>query len=137
MTARTAQDPSDTWNYWLNVKPKNIWWKELYTTRKKDSPVPCSPISSPAAIYGGGLFHREVSAIVVDLGSHTCKASNVGEDAPKAVFPSVVGAVAMDVDVDSSKTNSNSEDPKSEKGKGERKLYVGSQALNYCRDQRR
>ncbi|KAG2275148.1 hypothetical protein Bca52824_057703 [Brassica carinata] len=84
-----------------------------------------------------GLFHREVSAIVVDLGSHTCKASNVGEDAPKAVFPSVVGAVAMDVDVDSSKTNSNSEDPKSEKGKGERKLYVGSQALNYCRDQRR
>ncbi|WZZ89568.1 hypothetical protein YC2023_118147 [Brassica napus] len=54
-----------------------------------DSPVPCSPISSPAAIYGGGLFHREVSAIVVDLGSHTCKASNVGEDAPKAVFPSV------------------------------------------------
>ena len=49
----------------------------------------------------------------------------------------VVGAVAMDVDVDSSKTNSNSEDPKSEKGKGERKLYVGSQALNYCRDQRR
>ncbi|WZZ89567.1 hypothetical protein YC2023_118146 [Brassica napus] len=43
----------------------------------------------------------------------------------------------MDVDVDSSKTNSNSEDPKSEKGKGERKLYVGSQALNYCRDQRR
>lgn len=54
-----------------------------------DSPVPCSPISSPAAIYGGGLFHREVSAIVVDLGSHTCKASNVGEDAPKAVFPSL------------------------------------------------
>ncbi|CAN7046932.1 unnamed protein product [Brassica oleracea var. botrytis] len=22
--------PSDTWNYWLNVKQKNIWWKELY-----------------------------------------------------------------------------------------------------------
>ncbi|CAN6904706.1 unnamed protein product [Brassica oleracea var. botrytis] len=21
---------SDTWNYWLNVKQKNIWWKELY-----------------------------------------------------------------------------------------------------------
>ncbi|CAN6837709.1 unnamed protein product [Brassica oleracea] len=19
--------PSDTWNYWLNVKQKNIWWK--------------------------------------------------------------------------------------------------------------
>ncbi|KAG2286916.1 hypothetical protein Bca52824_046520 [Brassica carinata] len=64
-----------------------------------------------------GLFHREVSAIVVDLGLPTCKASYVGEDAPKAVFPSVVGAVAVDVDVDSSKTNSNSEDPKSEKGR--------------------
>ncbi|WZZ72733.1 hypothetical protein YC2023_084103 [Brassica napus] len=96
-----------------------------------------------------GLLHREVSAIVVDLGSHTCKASYVGEDAPKAVFPSVkftpfspklgviVDLLSMDVDVDSSKTNSNSEDPKSEKGKGECKLYVGSQALNYCRDQRR
>ncbi|XP_013626793.1 PREDICTED: uncharacterized protein At3g43530-like [Brassica oleracea var. oleracea] len=22
--------PSDTWNYWLNVKQENIWWKELY-----------------------------------------------------------------------------------------------------------
>ncbi|KAF2584972.1 hypothetical protein F2Q70_00035335 [Brassica cretica] len=22
--------PSDTWNYWLNVKQRNIWWKELY-----------------------------------------------------------------------------------------------------------
>ncbi|CAN6922845.1 unnamed protein product [Brassica oleracea] len=22
--------PSDTWNYWLNVKQKNIWWKRLY-----------------------------------------------------------------------------------------------------------
>ena len=31
----------------------------------------------------------EVSAIVVDLGSHTCKAGYAGEDAPKAVFPSV------------------------------------------------
>ena len=40
----------------------------------------------------------------------------------------------MDVDVDSAKTNSNSEDSKSEKEKGKRKLYVGSQALNYRRD---
>lgn len=40
----------------------------------------------------------------------------------------------MDVDVDSSKTNSNSEDSKSDKEKSKRKLYVGSQALNYRRD---
>ncbi|KAG0454321.1 hypothetical protein HPP92_025625 [Vanilla planifolia] len=37
-------------------------------------------------MYGGD----EVSAIVIDLGSHTCKAGYAGEDAPKAVFPSVV-----------------------------------------------
>ena len=34
-------------------------------------------------------FTDEVSAIVIDLGSHTCKAGYAGEDAPKAVFPSV------------------------------------------------
>lgn len=42
------------------------------------------------------------------------------------------------MDVDSAKNNnSNSEDSKtneSEKEKGKRKLYVGSQALNYRRD---
>ncbi|KAG5514249.1 hypothetical protein RHGRI_035600 [Rhododendron griersonianum] len=36
-------------------------------------------------MYGGD----EVSAIVIDLSSHTCKAGYAGEDAPKAVFPSV------------------------------------------------
>lgn len=35
------------------------------------------------------LLPDEVSAIVIDLGSHTCKAGYAGEDAPKAVFPSV------------------------------------------------
>jgi hypothetical protein len=34
-------------------------------------------------------FTDEVAAIVLDLGSHTCKAGYAGEDAPKAVFPSV------------------------------------------------
>ncbi|KAL0699655.1 hypothetical protein Bca4012_055777 [Brassica carinata] len=58
-------------------------------------------------------MHGGVSPIVVDLGSHTCEAGYAGEDAPKAVFPSVVGAVngteTMEMDVDSAKTNSNSE----------------------------
>jgi hypothetical protein len=31
----------------------------------------------------------EVSAIVLDLGSHSCKAGYAGEDQPKCVFPSV------------------------------------------------
>ncbi|KAJ4879461.1 Actin-related protein 4 [Raphanus sativus] len=84
------------------------------------------------------IDRRGQDLLVVDLGSHTCKAGYAGEDAPKAVFPSVVGAVdgvePMDVDVDSSKKDSNSEDSKSDKEKSKRKLYVGSQALNYRRD---
>lgn len=81
-------------------------------------------------MYGGD----EVSAIVIDLGSHTCKAGYAGEDAPKAVFPSVVGSIDQ-MEVDETE-NSGSADPKndSDKTKGKRKLYVGSQALGYRRD---
>ncbi|KAI8552772.1 hypothetical protein RHMOL_Rhmol06G0293600 [Rhododendron molle] len=94
----------------------------------------------PATMYGGD----EVSAIVIDLGSHTCKAGYAGEDAPKAVFPSVVGSIdQMELDdPDNLDKNSGSiPDSKSvvrpfdaEKSKGKRKLYVGSQALGYRRD---
>ncbi|ANM60798.1 actin-related proteins 4A [Arabidopsis thaliana] len=82
-------------------------------------------------MYGGD----EVSAIVVDLGSHTCKAGYAGEDAPKAVFPSVVGAIdgnGMDID-DAANTTEDAKE--SDKEKGKRKLYTGSQALNFRRDQ--
>ncbi|XP_004515316.1 actin-related protein 4 isoform X2 [Cicer arietinum] len=90
-------------------------------------------------MYGGD----EVSAIVIDLGSHTCKAGYAGEDAPKAVFPSVVGAIdQMDVDEsDDAEKNSGSGESKNnnrnadgDKAKGKRKLYVGSQSLGYRRD---
>ncbi|XP_043713789.1 actin-related protein 4 isoform X1 [Telopea speciosissima] len=89
-------------------------------------------------MYGGD----EVSAVVIDLGSHTCKAGYAGEDAPKAVFPSVVGSIdQMDVD-DAVKSDSGSApDSKtvarsfdSDKSKTKRKFYVGSQALGYRRD---
>lgn len=81
-------------------------------------------------MYGGD----EVCAIVIDLGSHTCKAGYAGEDAPKAVFPSAVGAVdEMEVDnPDFPKDNSGSAPDL--KSKGKRKLYVGSQALGFRRD---
>ncbi|KAE8678843.1 Actin-related protein 4 [Hibiscus syriacus] len=84
-------------------------------------------------MYGGD----EVSAIVIDLGSHTCKAGYAGEDAPKAVFPSVVGCIdQMDASDDKenndSETNNNNAD--SNEPKGKRKLYVGSQALGFRRD---
>ncbi|GKV37855.1 hypothetical protein SLEP1_g45827 [Rubroshorea leprosula] len=88
-------------------------------------------------MYGGD----EVSAIVIDLGSHTCKAGYAGEDAPKAVFPSVVGSIdQMDVDeeaannTEQSDSKGNNGDPNSNKGKGKRKLYVGSQSLGFRRD---
>ncbi|CAK7349750.1 unnamed protein product [Dovyalis caffra] len=87
-------------------------------------------------MYGGD----EVSAIVIDLGSHTCKAGYAGEDAPKAVFPSVVGSIdQMDVDDTTSNEKNAAVDSKnngkdSEKGKGKRKLYVGSQSLGFRRD---
>ncbi|GAB4845316.1 Actin- protein 4 [Ancistrocladus abbreviatus] len=91
-------------------------------------------------MYGGD----EVSAIVIDLGSHTCKAGYAGEDAPKAVFPSVVGSIdQMEVDdPDNPESNSASVPDsnsavktfESEKGKGKHRFYVGSQALGYRRD---
>uniref|UniRef100_A0A6N2N2J3 Actin-related protein 4 n=1 Tax=Salix viminalis TaxID=40686 RepID=A0A6N2N2J3_SALVM len=87
-------------------------------------------------MYGGD----EVSAIVIDFGSHTCKAGYAGEDAPKAVFPSVVGSIdQMDVDDMTSNEKNVAVDSKnnvkdSEKGKGKRKLFVGSQALGFRRD---
>ncbi|KAH1033592.1 hypothetical protein J1N35_045766 [Gossypium stocksii] len=84
-------------------------------------------------MYGGD----EVSAIVIDLGSHTCKAGYAGEDAPKAVFPSVVGCIDQ-MDADDDKENNDSEtnnnDVDSNKPKGKRRLYVGSQALGFRRD---
>ncbi|CAN6690793.1 unnamed protein product [Malus baccata var. baccata] len=90
-------------------------------------------------MYGGD----EVSAIILDLGSHTCKAGYAGEDVPKAVFPSVVGSIdQMEVDATEMENNSgpavepknNSKSLDSDKAKGKRKLYVGSQALGYRRD---
>lgn len=91
-------------------------------------------------MYGGD----EVSAIVIDLGSHTCKAGYAGEDAPKAVFPSVVGSIDQTgavEDVKSEKDADSNLDSKngvkssdSDKTKPKRKLYVGNQALGYRRD---
>ncbi|PON39018.1 Actin-related protein [Trema orientale] len=91
-------------------------------------------------MYGGD----EVSAIVIDLGSHTCKAGYAGEDAPKAVFPSVVGSIdQMEVDdsgnaeknsASAGESKNNAKTLDSDKAKGKRKLYVGSQSLGFRRE---
>ncbi|KAL4184382.1 hypothetical protein AMTRI_Chr10g225370 [Amborella trichopoda] len=90
------------------------------------------------------MHFDEVSAIVLDLGSHTCKAGYAGEDAPKAVFPSVVGSIeqsGLDDAVGIEKESQSVSEAKngiktidSDKAKTKRKLYVGSQALGYRRD---
>ncbi|KAJ8749404.1 hypothetical protein K2173_018897 [Erythroxylum novogranatense] len=83
-------------------------------------------------MYGGD----EVSAIVIDLGSHTCKAGYAGEDSPKAVFPSVVGSIdTMEVDEPANNEKDAKNDAKdSDKPKLNRKLFVGSQSLGFRRD---
>ncbi len=37
------------------------------------------------------MSDEEVAALVVDNGSGMCKAGFAGDDAPRAVFPSIVG----------------------------------------------
>lgn len=37
------------------------------------------------------MFDEEVAALVIDNGSGMCKAGFAGDDAPRAVFPSIVG----------------------------------------------
>ncbi len=37
------------------------------------------------------MAEEEVAALVVDNGSGMCKAGFAGDDAPRAVFPSIVG----------------------------------------------
>nr|GMC71822.1 actin-related protein 4-like [Ipomoea batatas] len=82
-------------------------------------------------MYGGD----EVSAIVVDLGSHTCKAGYAGEDAPKAVFPSIVGSSIDQMEVDNhDNPDNNSGSVPDSKSKSKGILYVGSQALGFRRD---
>ena len=41
------------------------------------------------------MAEEEVAALVVDNGSGMCKAGFAGDDAPRAVFPSIVGRPKM------------------------------------------
>ncbi|XP_066384321.1 actin-related protein 4-like [Miscanthus floridulus] len=90
-------------------------------------------------MYGGD----EVSAIVIDVGSYSCKAGYAGDDTPKAVFPSVVGSIEQTEDTDDPKSDKEADsasDSKNgakpmdvDKAKTKRKLYVG-QELEFRRD---
>eukprot|EP00850_Spirogloea_muscicola_P005314 SM000024S07776 [mRNA] locus=s24:471134:476148:+ [translate_table: standard] len=82
-------------------------------------------------MYGGD----EVSAIVLDLGSHAIKAGYAGEDSPKAVFPSVVGVVAQSEADHNGVSHPAANGKEGSQQKGARKLYAGASALGYRRDQ--
>ena len=58
--------------------------------RPADAPFPLPSTSLPSNATD------EVSAIVVDMGTHTVKAGYAGEDPPKAVFPTAVGWISKD-----------------------------------------
>jgi len=48
-----------------------------------------------ALVYFATMGEEEVAALVVDNGSGMCKAGFAGDDAPRAVFPSIVGRPKM------------------------------------------
>ncbi|CAL9108137.1 unnamed protein product [Musa acuminata var. zebrina] len=104
------------------------------------SPIDLPRRSAPCELIGLLFVFSlvdEVSAIVLDLGSYTCKAGYAGEDAPKAVFPSVVGSIYQAGATDEVKHEKDSDsmyDSENADKIKTRKLYVGTQALGYRRD---
>ena len=49
----------------------------------------------PLSDFSAAMGEEEVAALVVDNGSGMCKAGFAGDDAPRAVFPSIVGRPKM------------------------------------------
>lgn len=47
------------------------------------------------------MCDEDIAALVVDNGSGMCKAGFAGDDAPRAVFPSIVGRPRHQVGLDS------------------------------------
>merc|ERR1719327_1738991 len=52
----------------------------------KQQTLPCEKLKTPVK-----MIHDDVQALVIDNGSGMCKAGFAGDDAPRAVFPSIVG----------------------------------------------
>ena len=48
----------------------------------------------------------DIAALVIDNGSGMCKAGFAGDDAPRAVFPSIVGRPRYQVDISNYYENS-------------------------------
>lgn len=54
------------------------------------------------------MTDEDTAALVIDNGSGMCKAGFAGDDAPRAVFPSIVGRPRHQVSPEILKTNSRS-----------------------------
>jgi len=72
----------------MGVKP--FFGASSESTPAENSKAPVTTLS-----FFTKAVHRQVSALVVDNGSGMCKAGFAGDDAPRAVFPSIVGGPKM------------------------------------------
>eukprot|EP00798_Chlamydomonas_sp_ICE-L_P024042 gene24042-9619_t len=91
------------------------------STRSSQFPNPALERAARGAmsnIYGGD----EVNALVVDVGTHSCKAGYAGDDIPKAVFPSSCGVLI------------NEDGMEVDGGKPGRKIFAGHSGVNFRRD---
>lgn len=89
------------------------------------------------------LTADEVSALVVDFGSHTTRAGYAGEDGPRVIAPSFFGYVNTDAEASGSgaaEANGDGDDPmngETENGKstakGKRKFYFGDDGVGVWR----
>ena len=63
------------------------------TSQAQPTSFSSCPVPHPLSLKAMG--DEEVAALVVDNGSGMCKAGFAGDDAPRAVFPSIVGRPKM------------------------------------------
>lgn len=62
-------------------------WRQSFHSVLKISPQPYQTLN----VWKVKMCDDEIAALVVDNGSGMCKAGFAGDDAPRAVFPSIVG----------------------------------------------
>ena len=79
--------------YWLSIKTNHVHFlliTSVYSVVQLTSQLSQSPNYLPLIQVNMG-DEDDVAALVVDNGSGMCKAGFAGDDAPRAVFPSIVG----------------------------------------------
>lgn len=75
----------------------------------------------------------EVSAVVVDFGSHTTRAGYAGEDGPRIVTPSFYGYTDEASGSGENDAHTDGDDPMDGEKKGKRKYYFGEDGVGVWR----